>query len=119
MGNEIAISDVRIEYEDHAYRTPLKFGGVITDKVTLLNVYVRVKNRQGEEREGFGSMSLGNVWSFPTQKHTYDETLSAMKALANEIRSITAAYDEYDHPVGINHALEPLYERAIPKVGKA
>ncbi len=41
MGNDITIADVRIEYEDHAYRTPLKFGGVITDKVTLLNVTVR------------------------------------------------------------------------------
>ncbi len=116
MQTDITIQKVRIEYEDHAYRSPLKFGGIITDKVTLLNVYVRVKDRNGREMEGFGSMPLGNVWSFPSRKHSYDETLAAMKALAAEIRDITESYDDYDHPVGINAVLEPLYRQALPKV---
>jgi L-alanine-DL-glutamate epimerase-like enolase superfamily enzyme len=119
MQTDITIQQVRIEYEDHAYRSPLKFGGIITDKVTLLNVYVRVKDRNGREMEGFGSMPLGNVWSFPSRKHSYDETLGAMKALAEEIRDITDSYDDYDHPVGINAVWEPLYRQALPKITAA
>ncbi|MBD3267966.1 hypothetical protein GF373_14970, partial [bacterium] len=110
----ISIVDVRIEYENHDYRTPLKFGGVVTDKVTLLNVYVRVKDSLGKEMEGFGSMPMGNVWAFPTKNHSYNETLDAMKALATEIGAITKGYPDSAHPVDINVALEPMYlERAV------
>ncbi|MGC9327708.1 MAG: hypothetical protein ACP5I1_08745, partial [Candidatus Hinthialibacter sp.] len=116
MQTDITIESVRIEYENHAYRTPLKFGGVITDKVTLLNVYVCVKDRTGREMEGFGSMPLGNVWSFPSQSHSYDETLAAMKELAGEIRTITENYGDYDDPIGINAVLEPLYRQALPEI---
>ena len=103
----------------HAYRTPLKFGGIVTDKVTLLNVFVRVKDRSGREMEGFGSMPLGNVWSFPSRQHTYNETLAAMQKMAEEIQEITEQYDDYDHPIGINAVLEPLYRKALPKVQSA
>ncbi|MEW6236612.1 MAG: mandelate racemase/muconate lactonizing enzyme family protein [Candidatus Omnitrophota bacterium] len=119
MEHDIAVREVRVEYEDHAYRAPLKFGGVVTDKVTLLNVYARVKNRAGKEMEGFGSMPLGNVWSFPTKKHAYSETLGAMKKLAEEIRAVTQDYDEFAHPVSINHAQEPLYLQAAGRVSQA
>jgi len=116
MKPAITITSVEIEYEDHAYRAPLKFGGIVTDKVTLLNVRVRVRDRAGREQEGFGSMPLGAVWSFPSRRHTYDETLAAMKALAEEIRSLTAAYGEYDHPIDIHAELEPLYRMSLPKI---
>lgn len=119
MQTDITIQSVRIEYENHAYRAPLKFGGIVTDKVTLLNVTVRGRDREGREMDGFGSMPLGNVWSFPSKKHTYDETLEAMKALAEEIRVITEGYDDYDHPIGINVELEPLYRKALPQVKAA
>ncbi len=112
----ITIKHVQVEFEDHNYRTPLKFGGTITDKVTLLNAQVCVATPSGQEKTGFGSMPLGNVWSFPTREHTYDETLQAMKLLAQEIGSIASGYDEYEHPVGIHHSLEPLYLEAAKKV---
>jgi len=119
MKHDIRVMDARIEFEDHAYRTPLKFGGVITDKVTLLNVWVRVRTRSGREMEGFGSMPLGNVWSFPTQKHTYDETLAAMKALAERIRVLLLDFDGFAHPIEIAGELEPLYRSALPGVQQA
>ncbi len=119
MQTDITIQSVRIEYEDHAYRTPLKFGGIVTDKVTLLNVYVTVKDRNGREMEGFGSMPLGNVWSFPSRQHTYDETLAAMKALAEKIRVLAESYQEYDHPIGIQADMEPLFRLALPSVQTA
>ncbi len=119
MKHDIRVVDARLEFEDHAYRTPLKFGGVITDQVTLLNARVRVRDRAGREMEGFGSMPLGNVWSFPTQKHTYDETLAAMKALAERIRVLSLDFDGFAHPIEIAGELEPLYRGALPGVEKA
>ena len=116
MNKTLTILNVRIEFENYNYRSPLKFGGIITDKVTLLNVFVRVKDSSGKEADGFGSMPLGNIWSFPSKKLAYDETLSAMKELAGEIAEITRNYPDTGHPVDINVALEPHYLQAAQRV---
>ncbi|RJP34946.1 MAG: hypothetical protein C4527_01365 [Candidatus Omnitrophota bacterium] len=118
MPTVITITHAEFEYEDHAYRTPLKFGGIITDKVTLLNVRVRVKDRSGNEMAGFGSMPLGNVWSFPSRVHSYDETLSTMKKLAEKLCGITKDYNDFDHPIGINAVLEPLYRKTAEEAAR-
>jgi len=52
-------------------------------------------------------MADGNVWSFPSERMSYDKTLGAMKALAERIRSITEDFKETGHPIDINVALEP------------
>jgi hypothetical protein len=66
--SDIRIDDVSFSYEDFHYRTPIKFGGTVVDRVTLLNVQVVVRTRAGKEARGFGSMPLGNVWSFPSRQ---------------------------------------------------
>ncbi len=49
---DIKIEDVTVSYEDYLYRTPIKFGGNIVDRVTLLNVgcVVRTARRQVGQR---------------------------------------------------------------------
>ena len=61
-------------------------------------------------------MPMGNVWSFPSRKLTYDQTLGAMRALAGRIQKLTAGHKEYGHPVDLNVALEPLYIQAAAQV---
>ena len=88
------------------------------DRVTLLNVKCRVSTRDGRSGQGFGSMTMGNVWSYPSATLTYDQTLNAMKGLATSIRKITADYREYGHPIDINTALEPEYLKAAGEIPK-
>ncbi len=114
----IRIERVEFSYEDYLYRSPLKFGGIISDRVTLLNVNCVVKAAEGRTAKGFGSMPLGNVWSFPSRKMGYDTTLGAMKTLAGRIAGITRGYREQGHPVDINVALEPAYLRAADEVSR-
>src|ERR1700730_14822988 len=69
-------TDIRIEemshtYEDYLYRTPIKFGGSVVDRATIFNVNCTVRTRTGKVAKGFGSMPLGNVWSFPSKKMGY------------------------------------------------
>ncbi|WP_337177636.1 enolase C-terminal domain-like protein [Paludisphaera sp.] len=109
---DVAVEDVSFEYEDYRYRAPLKFGGIVVERATILNVTCAVRTRDGRAAKGFGSMPLGNVWSFPSRAHSYDETLAAMKALAGKIRDITAGRREPGHPIDINHDLEPDYLKA-------
>ena len=116
---DIRVDAIGYSFEDFMYRTPLKFGGAVVDRVTLLNVNCTVRNSAGKVVKGFGSMPLGNVWSFPSKTMPYDRTLGAMKVLAEQMSSITNAYKEFGHPIDINWALEPEYLKAAGAVSKS
>src|SRR6266481_985881 len=116
LPTDIRVESVAFDYEDYLYRTPIKFGGLAVDRVTLLNVSCRVRTRAGKAAEGFGSMPLGNVWSFPSRALSYDQTLGAMKALAERVRTIYAGCGEIGHPIDIFHALEQEFFRAADQV---
>lgn len=113
---DIRIEEVRISFEDIQYRAPYKFGGVAVDRATLLNVECTVRTRAGKTAKGFGSMPLGNVWSFPSRTMPYNTTLGAMRQLAAKLGPLTAAYKEYGHPIEINTALEPEYLKSAHTV---
>jgi L-alanine-DL-glutamate epimerase-like enolase superfamily enzyme len=115
---DIRIEEITPEYEEFLYRAPYQFGGRSVDRVTLLNVRCRVRTVSGRVAHGFGSMSLGNVWAFPSKVMPYETTLGAMKALAQRIARITGDYREPGHPIDINTALEPAYLEAALAVGR-
>jgi L-alanine-DL-glutamate epimerase-like enolase superfamily enzyme len=115
---DIRIDEVTYGFEDFMYRTPLKFGGTEVDRVTLLNVNTTVRNAAGKVVKGFGSMPLGNVWSFPSKTMPYEKTLNAMKVLAARMAKITNGYKEFGHPVDINWDIEPLYLKAADDVSR-
>jgi L-alanine-DL-glutamate epimerase-like enolase superfamily enzyme len=112
----IRVDEVSFAFEDIRYRAPYKFGGVAVDRATLINVNCQVRTRGGKVAKGFGSMPLGNVWSFPSRTLPYDQTLNAMKELAKRLGPITAGYKEYGHPIDINTTLEPEYLKAAAEV---
>jgi len=76
---EVRVKEIRSSYEDFLYRTPIKFGGNVVDRVTMLNVNCIIEDGMGKAAKGFSAMSMGNVWSFPSKVLSYDETLGAMK----------------------------------------
>jgi L-alanine-DL-glutamate epimerase-like enolase superfamily enzyme len=115
---DVRIEEIHHSYEDFAFRTPIKFGGVAVDRATILNVECLVRTVGGKVAKGFGSMPLGNVWSFPSRVLNYDATLGAMKALTDEIAHITADYREVGHPLDLTLALEPAYAKAAAEVSR-
>jgi L-alanine-DL-glutamate epimerase-like enolase superfamily enzyme len=113
---DICIDDVSYAYEDFRYRTPIKFGGTAVDRATILNVECAVRTRDGKRARGFGSMPLGNVWSFPSKMLTYDQTLAAMKAVVERVADVTRACTEFGHPIDLTWALEPEYVKTAAEV---
>ena len=107
---DIRILDVDYDFEEHQYRTPLKFGGVPTDHCVLFNVRVQVQTRDGnQEAEGKGSMPLGNVWAFPPRYAPFDESLAAMKKLAELAVATTRDCTLCAHPLELSEVLEPEF----------
>ena len=115
---DVRVAEVRHSFEDYVYRAPYKFGGRVVDRVTLLNVRCRVQTRGGKNAWGFGSMTLGNMWAFPSRTMSYDVTLDAMKALAGRLKAITAACTEVGHPLDLAHVLEPEYLKAAAELSR-
>lgn len=115
----IRIVAVRTAFHEHRYRTPYKFGGVPVDRATILDVEIDAIGPGGKRVTGFGSMPLGNVWSFPTRTLPYDATLGAMKGLAGRIEAIVAGCDETAHPIELARLLEPEYATAAAEESAA
>ncbi len=103
---DIRIRDVSIAYAGYRYRTPIKFGVVALDRVTILNVLIEVENGAGKRGLGKGSMPLGNVWAWPTRALTYDQTLQTMQYFAGSVAGLFAGCKITGHPIEIGHALE-------------
>lgn len=116
--SDITVSDVRFAYQDFVYRAPYQFGGRVVDKITLLDVKVRVTTRNGKSAWGFGSMPLGNLWAFPAKSLTPEATLDAMKALATRVARIAGDSRESGHPLDLAYVLEPAYLKAAIEVGR-
>jgi L-alanine-DL-glutamate epimerase-like enolase superfamily enzyme len=115
---DVHIEDVSTDYRNYTYRVPIKFGGVVADRVTILEVNCVVSSANGKSAKGFGTMPLANTWAFPSRKMAFDTTLGAMKALAERISGLTRSYKEYGHPIDLNWALEPMYLQAAAEVSK-
>ncbi len=115
---DIRVQELSLSYEDFTYRTPIKFGGTVLDRATILNVDSVVSTVDGRSAAGFGSMPLSNVWAFPSQTMPYDVTLGAMKALAERIRKITAESSTAGHPIDLYRLLEPEYLRAAAELSR-
>ena len=119
LSTDARIREVKTSYEDYLYRAPYKFGASVVDRVTLLNVDCVIESRSGKTAKGFGSMSLGNMWAWPTQILTYADTLGAMKSLAGRIAATVAKFDEFGHPLDWNHALEPQWLNEAAALSKS
>lgn len=113
---DIRIRDVAFDTEDYQYRVPIKFGGMVLDRVTLLNVRLTVETPAGRTAPGFGSMPLGNVWSFPSRVLRYDQTLAAMRRLAEKVARLFGEDRDFGHPLDIAHRLEPAFSRLAREV---
>jgi L-alanine-DL-glutamate epimerase-like enolase superfamily enzyme len=114
--NDIHIDDFSFAYEEFLFRTPLKFGGTPVDRSTLVNVTCHVSTAAGRTARGFGSMPLGNVWSFPSRLLSYNDTLGAMLSLVEHITRIYASCKDSGHPIDLTWALEPAIHTAAHTV---
>jgi L-alanine-DL-glutamate epimerase-like enolase superfamily enzyme len=115
---DIRIDEVRHRFEDFRYRTPMKFGGREVDRVTMLHVEVAVRTRDGRRAAGAGSMPLGNVWAYPSRQLPFEQTLGAMRTLADHLAPLLRSCPEYGHPLDLGVLMEAEYLKAAADLSK-
>jgi len=113
---DIRVLEVRHHFEDFRLRMPYQFGGRTIAHLTLLNVSVLVRNGSGRQARGAGSMPLGNAWAFPSSRVNHDQSLRAMRVLAERMASIIGRHPQRAHPIDLYRSLEPLLLEAAVQV---
>jgi len=108
---DICILETESQTEFFPYRSPAKFGGRVVNDVTLLNVSVRVRTRDGKEAVGHGSMSMGNIWAWHSQTLTPDQTLQAMIAFGKKVAAGAENPGEFGHPLELIYDYSKEYQR--------
>lgn len=106
---DIRITDATLTVEDFPFRTPLKFGGRVMDRHRLLNVQVVVESRGRKHAVGFGSMPVGHIWAWPSDKVEPVQTEKAMQEFANRIVRMTDGFNEFGHAIDLVYLLSAEY----------
>jgi L-alanine-DL-glutamate epimerase-like enolase superfamily enzyme len=106
---DIRLKSVQTAQQRIAYRSPIKFGGRVVDDVVLFNVLVEVETRDGRHATGLGSMPMGNVWAWPSQQVSTEETLTCMIEFSKRLAATAADYSDAGHPLRITTDLSTAH----------
>jgi len=106
---DIRIVEATCDFQAVAFRTPLKFGGRVIENSTLINVEVSVENRRGDFATGYGSMPIGNIWAWPSDKVSSDAAEAAMSQFARRVVELVESYPNFGHPIDIMFGLAAEY----------
>ena len=104
--NDMRIERVDFNTQDQDYRTPIKFGGTAVNKATILTVSIHAKLPDGKGATGWGSMPLGNVWSFPSKTLNYAQTLEGLRLCAALCAKTWRNQNDWGHPMEIGHQVD-------------
>lgn len=104
------IKNIETRQEQFDYRSPMKFGGRVVKDVTVYHAEVVIENDLGEVSTGHGSMTMGNIWAWPSQVVPADETLSVLTELADDIVEAARNLERFSHPMYLMHDFEHQYD---------
>ena len=102
---DVRIVEANCSFVAVPFRAPLKFGGRIVESSFLTNVELTVETRAGQHASGFGSMPVGNVWAWPSNTLSPEQTEQAMKKFSEEVMELANAFPEYGHPIDITYQI--------------
>lgn len=111
---EVAASSQRLKF-----RAPLKFGGRLMTQCVLLDVTATVETRNGRRGQGFGSMPMGNVWAWPSQQVSPEDTLATMIALGQRLVHDANDCRASGHPLEITSLLATSQPAAAEEIVRA
>ena len=118
MASRFRIKQISPSEERFQYRSPMKFGGRVVEDVVVYHVDCWLENDSGQTVQGHGSMTMGNIWAWPTQDLPADQTLKILVELANRINRAAENLDWFSHPMHLMHEFESSYREIAKTLGE-
>ena len=106
---DIRICEVETRRQQIDYRTPIKFGGRVVRDVTVVDARVMVEDRSGRQQVGHGSMTMGNVWAWPSAVLDATSTLSAMLEFVEQLTDRANGIQDVGDPLQLTERLAQEY----------
>lgn len=113
---DIRLTDIITSREEIGYRAPIKFGGRVVNDVVLFRVRVEVTSRSGHRAVGQGSMPVGNVWAWPSQVVSAEQSLAAMIQLSERMAQAANRFPTTAHPLELTHELAAGHAAIVSEV---
>lgn len=115
---DVQILNARVWFEPVEFRAPLMFGGRTVDHTHLINAQVTVETRDGRSAAGYGSMPVGNVWSWPSQTVAPADGEKAMLEYARAVAELFGSFPEFGHPLEIQYIIGAEFQHQADRVAK-
>jgi hypothetical protein len=106
---DIRICEVTTRRQQIDYRTPIKFGGRVVRDVTVVDAQVVVEDRIGRRHTGNGSMTMGNVWAWPSTSLDATATLSAMLNFVDRLTELAHGIQDVGDPLQLTERMALEY----------
>jgi L-alanine-DL-glutamate epimerase-like enolase superfamily enzyme len=116
---DIRLCDVSASTQYFKYRAPAKFGGREVTDAVVFDVTADVETRNGRRGRGHGSMTMGNIWAWPSRTIPAEQTLAAMIELGRRLVRIAGEYRGVGHPLEIAHELAASHQQEADAITAA
>ncbi len=82
---DLRINDVKVEFSDIAFRTPLILSSGSIEAITYARVMIEGVDRSGRVAHGRGGILLSDLWAFPSAQVAHDQRDAAMRRVCREL----------------------------------
>lgn len=105
---DLRIRDVKVDFSDIAFRTPLKLSSGSIDAITYARVTVEGVDRTGRVGHGVGGILLSDLWAFPSAQVPHKTRDEALRGVCTELAKFFKVGESLDPLQWGRHGEEAL-----------
>ena len=114
--SDIAVLDMEIILEPQVARTPLKFGGVVVERLPFCKIRATVQNGNAETAEGWGGIFVMDQWGWPDPAVSHETKQAVMEDVIDRYVHLVLTHPGHFHPIDRFMELEDELARISEQV---
>ncbi|MFO8079537.1 MAG: enolase C-terminal domain-like protein [Armatimonadota bacterium] len=116
--SDIAVEELEIILEPQTARTPLKFGGVVVEKLPFCRIRATVENGCHDVTDGWGGIFMMDQWGWPDPSVSHEDKQAVMEDVLDAYVHLVATHPGMFHPIDLFMELEDDLARINDRVCK-
>ncbi|MFP4249530.1 MAG: enolase C-terminal domain-like protein [Armatimonadota bacterium] len=114
--SDIAVEELEIILEPQTARTPLKFGGVVVEKLPFCRIRATVENGCHDVAEGWGGIFMMDQWGWPDPSVSHEDKQRVMERVLDGYVHLVSTHVGMFHPIDLFMELEDDLARINDRV---